>query len=308
MQVPFHEQAPSPEGQSLRVLLWDRDLVDMSTLDAAGRKEPFKGKGSTWHVHDDWELTLILGGEGIVAVGDAISRFTAPDLILLGPQVPHVWRSDGLIHGVSLQFHLDAQQGRGGLGGFGESAALEALAQQARFGVRWHGAAAADLREQIIALTHQPALRRLSAFLAILATMAETCASDGTTLSGSIVGSRAIARRNPGMGRVIDHILRHFRDEITLAEVVRLSGVSQATFCRHFPRITGRTFVAYLTALRLQEAQRALLATDDDVTAIAYAAGFGNLAHFHATFRAAVGCTPLTYRRRGHGQSAPPSA
>lgn len=301
MQIPLHEQAPAPEGQSLRVLLWERDLIDMSTLDAAGRRQPFQGKGSTWHVHDDWELTLILGGEGIVAVGDAIRRFTAPDLILLGPQVPHVWRSDGLIQGVSLQFHVDARQG---LGVLNESAELAELAQQARFGLRWRGAAAADLRAQIIALTRLPALRRLSAFLAILATMVETFGSAGEALSGSIVGSRAITRRNPGMGRVIDHILRHFRDGITLAEVVRLSGVSQATFCRHFPRLTGKTFVGYLTALRLQEAQRALLATDQDVTAIAFAAGFGNLAHFHATFRAAVGCTPLNYRRRGRGQGA----
>lgn len=296
MQIPLHEQAPSPEGQSLRVLLWDRDLVDMSTLDAAGRRVPFQGKGSTWHVHDDWELTVILGGEGIVAVGDAIRRFTGPDLILLGPQVPHVWRSEGLIHGVSLQFRLDERQG---LGGLGERTALEALAQRARFGLRWHGAASDNLRTQIVELTQLPALRRLSAFFAILATLAETHDTGSDNLSGSIVGSRAIARRNPGMGRVIDHILRRFRDDITLDDVVRLSGVSQATFCRHFPRLTGRTFVAYLTALRLQEAQRALLATDDDVTSVAFAAGFGNLAHFHATFRAAVGCTPLTYRRRG---------
>jgi len=167
--------------------------------------------------------------------------------------------------------------------------------------VRWHGATAVSLREQIVGLTRLTALRRLAAFLAILATMDETVTTCGQTLSSSIVGSHAIARRNPGMGRVIDHILRHFRDAITLAEVVRLSGVSQATFCRHFLRITGKTFVGYLTALRLQEAQHALLATDRDVTAIAFAAGFGNLAHFHATFRAAVGCTPLTYRRRGRG-------
>lgn len=298
MQIPIHEQAPRPEGQSLRVLLWDHDLIDMSTLDAAGRRVPFHGKGSTWHVHDDWELTLILGGDGILAVGDAIGRFTAPDLILLGPQVPHVWRSEGAIHGVSVQFRRDEPHG---LGGLGESSVLDALAEPARFGMRWQGATAHGLREQIVALTRLTALRRLAAFLAILATMAETATVCGQTLSRSIVGSQAIARRNPGMGRVIDHILRNFRDEITLAEVVRLSGVSQATFCRHFPRLTGKTFVGYLTTLRLQEAQHALLATDRDVTAIAFAAGFGNLAHFHATFRAAIGCTPLAYRRRGRG-------
>src|SRR4051812_34652964 len=134
MQSPLHELAPALAGQSLRVLIWDRDLVDMWCLDAAGDRVPFQGKGSTWHLHGDLELTLITAGEGVLYVGDHIGRFAAPDCILLGERLPHVWKSDGAMAGISLQFRLDA---RSPLRALPEFADLDELWARARLGLRW---------------------------------------------------------------------------------------------------------------------------------------------------------------------------
>jgi hypothetical protein len=56
MAGPFSEFPASHAGQSLRVLLWERDLVDMWMLDDLGVRVPFRGKGSVWHAHADTEL------------------------------------------------------------------------------------------------------------------------------------------------------------------------------------------------------------------------------------------------------------
>ena len=298
---PLAESALAPVGQSVRVLVWDRDLVHMWCLGQGGRREPFPGKGSQWHCHADLELTVITAGDGVLHVGDHIGRFRAPDCILVGSGVPHAWRSHGALSGVSLQFRHD---GVDGLGSLVELCALAALWRKARFGIRWQGATGKRLREQMLALEGRPALDRLARFLLILETMRGAAKTHARTLSEQVVVVGDAQHPDPGMQRVLDHIMANFRADIHLDGLVAMSGRSQATFCRHFPALTGRTFTAYLNAIRIQEASRRLVDSGDRITAIAFAAGFSNLSHFHAVFRRATGCTPREFRNLG-GQSAP---
>jgi AraC-like DNA-binding protein len=289
---PLRERAPVLDDQSLRVLVWDRDLVDMWCLDGAGGRRPYRGKGSLWHVHPEVELTVITHGSGLLYVGDHIGRFTAPDCLLLGADVPHVWKADGPTAGVSVQF-----RGDGALAALPEFSQLAPLWSRARYGLRWRGRSAERLRDELPRLEQRPSFERLARFLAIIDALRRAPKGDASRLSAGVIAAGERDRSGAAMHRVLSFIMDRYRERISLDTVVRMSGRSQATFCRHFSRLTGKTFRAYVNAIRIQEVRRALAESDRGVTDIALAAGFDSLTNFYAVFRAAVGCSPRAFRR-----------
>jgi len=296
MAAPLHELPAQRAGQSLRVLLWERDLVDMWMLDEAGGRLPFRGRGSVWHAHADCELTCITAGEGVLQVGDHSGAFAAPDCLLLGPELPHVWKARGATAGISIQFRPE-----GGPFAAPELADCAELWRAALRGLRWRGDTAAALRAGLAELAGCGALERLARFLALLALLRRGHPQDAQPLSVSAPAAAAGDGAQRRMGRVLDHLLERYAEPVRVADLVRLAGCSPATFNRRFARLTGTSVVGYVHRLRVQEVQRRLLESDDTITAIAFACGFENLSHVNAVFRRHAGTTPSAYRRRAQG-------
>ncbi|MES2808005.1 MAG: AraC family transcriptional regulator, partial [Bacteroidota bacterium] len=47
-----------------------------------------------WHSHSEYQLFVPLEGTGTRFIGDSITSFTPNELILMGSNLPHLWRSD----------------------------------------------------------------------------------------------------------------------------------------------------------------------------------------------------------------------
>ena len=47
-----------------------------------------------WHSHEEYQLNVILKGRGTRYIGDHMKPFKEGDLVLTGPNLPHVWRCD----------------------------------------------------------------------------------------------------------------------------------------------------------------------------------------------------------------------
>lgn len=110
---------------------------------------------------------------------------------------------------------------------------------------------------------------------------------------------RQLAQR---LGRLLDHIQRPGSDRLSLGEAARLSGMSTAQFTRAFKKVSGLSYVAYLTHLRLTEASRMLRLGERKIAEIASLTGFADQSHFDRRFKRAFGQTPRDYQRavRGH--------
>ena len=72
-----------------------------------------------WHYHPEWELTFITESTGIRSVGNSIQTYQAGELVLLGPNLPHCWKTNKstkqLAKSTVVQFNDDFQV-TGGIG------------------------------------------------------------------------------------------------------------------------------------------------------------------------------------------------
>ena len=100
------------------------------------------------------------------------------------------------------------------------------------------------------------------------------------------------------LDRVIRFLEEHFIDEITVDRLAEIAGISVPHFNRRFRQLLRLSPMEYVLSLRIQEAQRLLVATNQSVGEIAAATGFYDQSHFTKRFRKVTDMTPLAYRKR----------
>ncbi len=112
---------------------------------------------------------------------------------------------------------------------------------------------------------------------------------------GSGAGVDSDHRRQ--ISQVVAFIREHLDAEVTLDCMARRARMSRTLFSQKFRAATGTSLIEFTMTVRVEAAARRLEKTDDSVAEIALACGFGNLGHFHKTFKRRYGITPSQYRR-----------
>ncbi len=103
--------------------------------------------------------------------------------------------------------------------------------------------------------------------------------------------------------KAVAYVAAHYA-EAEEEEAARLCGVSRSYFSRTFRRAMGVGFSAYVRMVRMREAERRLLTTEDSVTDIAGALGFSTTSYFIQLFREDHHMTPLAYRAQSRPHAA----
>jgi transcriptional regulator GlxA family with amidase domain len=83
-----------------------------------------------------------------------------------------------------------------------------------------------------------------------------------------------------------------------IAELVEHSGLPKRTFDRRFRSATGYSPLAYVQALRIEEAKHLLETGSQPIEEIAREVGYADLASFRRLFRRQAGMSPGDYRRK----------
>jgi AraC-like DNA-binding protein len=236
------------------------------------------------HQHPEVQLTLVLNSEGKIIVGDFIGTFKPGDIFLIGPNLPHVFRNEsryydepheGQAHSLTVFFEWQA---------FGEKfLSLPELANLHEF---------AKFSEQMFKKTGMDRLIVLLKILNILSankTM-EPLASAGVYSEFDELDGKKLAD-------IYRFTMNEFHRKISLDEVASLAHMTTNSFCRYFKKRTRKSYIDFLTEIRIGHARKLLQRDDLSISQISLEVGFNNLSNFNRKFREVCSITPTEFRK-----------
>jgi AraC family transcriptional regulator len=101
--------------------------------------------------------------------------------------------------------------------------------------------------------------------------------------------------------RAIDYIEANLHDDVALAELAAVAGLSPVYFARQFKLAVGLAPHQYLLKARVSRAKRLLAMGELSIAAVAFDCGFCHQEHLTRVFRRHCGMTPGTYRATVRG-------
>ncbi len=257
--------------------------------------------GVFWHYHPEFQLTLVRRGQGKRFVGDDVSRFTAGDLVLTGPNLPHMWcaprgRSSKGPPAEAIIIQFPESIFGGPFLELPEMAAVRRLLARSALGIRFANAVRGRIAPRMVRMGRQRGLARLIELLEILRILSQAPV-DRILSSKTFIPSLGFADRER-IDRICRYLAENAARPIALPQAAAAAHLSVPAFTRFFRKSTGKSFVEYLTELRVGAACRLLIETDRTVTQVCSAVGFNNLSNFNRRFRDLKGVTPREFRRQ----------
>ncbi|MBL7113425.1 MAG: helix-turn-helix domain-containing protein [Bacteroidales bacterium] len=252
-----------------------------------------------FHYHPEYELVYIKKGSGLRYIGESIHKFKDEDMVLIGPNLAHIWInphknqqsiSGSTVKAIVLQFPSDLFQS---MLDTPEFALIKILLDKSQAGLKIIGETRRTVIRYLETLLECQEVERLIVLMKLL----DTLARDKHPILLNITDSGS--RSNYGDERI--HSVHHFvitcyQQQISLRDAASVAHMEPSAFCRFFKVRTQKTFTQFLNETRIDHACQLLLAGKLSISQIAFDSGFNNLANFYRQFGKIIGKTPNEYR------------
>lgn len=115
---------------------------------------------------------------------------------------------------------------------------------------------------------------------------------------GDCFGETKETRMQSSLKRAVGYMQQEYGNEqLMLADVARHAYISSSYLSMILKKETGKTFIEYLTDIRMEHAKRLLLETEMKNYEVAQACGFANATYFSTVFKSVTGLSPSAWRR-----------
>lgn len=251
------------------------------------------------HQHREFELNFIENGAGVRRiVGDSAETIGDYELVLVcGENLAHVWEQGDCrstqIREITIQFSPDTIPTS--LLAKNQFTSIQKMFDRARNGLAFPLQTIMKVYSLIdTLLARQQGFRQV---LQILEILYELSLSQGAhTLSSSTFAQIEPTTDSRRIARVEEYVRNHFAEDIRLATLARIAGMSSIAFSRFFRLRAGRSLTDYIIDMRLGVAARQLVDSTKTIAEISYDCGFNNLSNFNRIFKKKKGVTPKMFR------------
>lgn len=263
-------------------------------------QEPFFDPN--WHFHPHYQLFTVIKGTGTRFIGDDIRHFEEGDTVFLGPNMPHLWRSDRnyfekesqlQTEGIVVYFKEDF------LGNdFFEKPEMfdiKSFLKNSERGLDLTGTLGEEMVSDLKELLGLTGFEGISKLLNILHKLSVT--NDYQYISSSNYTNTHKISETERMRIVHEYVLKHFKENINLSTVASLSNMTEAAFCRYFKSRTNKTFSDFVKEIRIGNACKILQNEQKSISQICYESGYNTVSNFNNQFKSLKGISPLQYQK-----------
>ena len=263
-------------------------------------QEPFFDPN--WHFHPHYQLFTVIKGTGTRFIGDDIRHFEEGDTVFLGPNMPHLWRSDRnyfekesqlQTEGIVVYFKEDF------LGNdFFEKPEMfdiKSFLKNSERGLDLTGTLGEEMVRDLNELLGLTGFEGISKLLNILHKLSVT--NDYQYISSTNYTNTHKISETERMRIVHEYVLKHFKENINLSTVASLSNMTEAAFCRYFKSRTNKTFSDFVKEIRIGNACKMLQDENKSISQTCYESGYNTVSNFNNQFKSLKGVSPLQYQK-----------
>ncbi len=252
------------------------------------------------HFHPEYQITLIIKGEGSFTIGESTGKFEKRNMFVVGSNVPHVFKSAReyyenqklISHSLSIFFKEDS---------FG--AEFFKLPETKHIGKMLYSFnRGIKIKEDkkcskyFFDVINSKGIDRIKNFLDLLNELSTFSKVKFLSREKEIIKSNEQSDKR--MNEIFRFVLNNYQSEIKLKTISGIANLSEPAFCRYFKKRTRKTFFDFLNELRISEACKLLLNKDTSISEAAFEVGFNNISNFNRKFKSILGVTPTEYSRR----------
>ena len=255
-----------------------------------------------WHFHPHYQLFTVIKGTGTRFIGDDIRHFEEGDTVFLGPNMPHLWRSDRnyfekesqlQTEGIVVYFKEDFL-----CNDFFEKPEMfdiKSFLKNSERGLDLTGTLGTEMVNDLKELLGLTGFEGISKLLNILHKLSVT--NDYQYISSSNYTNTHKISETERMRIVHEYVLKHFKENINLSTVASLSNMTEAAFCRYFKSRTNKTFSDFVKEIRIGNACKILQDENKSISQTCYESGYNTVSNFNNQFKSLKGVSPLQYQK-----------
>ena len=253
-----------------------------------------------WHFHNEYEILYILKGNGTSFVADNIESFGPGDLVLLGHNLPHFWKSDTSyfykgsnksVQYIVIQLPSDLFNEK--LFQYAEFSKLKDLLKNSARGIRFLPSFSERAGKKILSIARKSGFDRMIEVLKLLQSMSTT--EDYRLLAGELYQESLPDFTSDRLSKVMHYLNSRYRGRIRLNEVAEVANMNPAAFSRYFSEKTGKSLSRFVSDMRLSYACKLIIEGQLSISQVCFETGFNNLSNFNRAFKRHTGLTPTEY-------------
>jgi AraC-like DNA-binding protein len=260
---------------------------------------------STWHYHNNFEISFITEGSGKRIVADSIEEFQPGDLVFIGRNLPHVWIADKEHHSPSsrtlemvfLQFTSDILSSQLLL--LPEFKFVARAISLSERGIQIVGQTLNEVSEIMLQLPYLKSFDRMLHFFQLMDIIGRS--ETNIQLASKEYLKMRFTTGNKRIAAIHEYLMNNYREKVDLNRIAALVNMAEGSLCRFFRINMGMTVFEYLNQLKIEFACKLLMDNDLSILDVCFDSGFNNLSHFNKQFKKITGLPPSEYRNRFKG-------